>query len=37
MTARASATGEVVVVRELDATPDAAWRAWSDPELVKQW
>jgi uncharacterized protein YndB with AHSA1/START domain len=37
MTGDASAPGAIVVVRELEATPDLAWRAWSDPELVKQW
>ena len=30
-------TGRVVVTREVDAPPEAAWRAWSDPELVRQW
>jgi uncharacterized protein YndB with AHSA1/START domain len=30
-------SAEVVVVRELDAPPEAVWRAWSDPELVRQW
>ena len=37
MSSDASATGEVVVVRELDAPPDVAWRAWSDPEQIRQW
>ncbi len=37
MSGAAPAMGEVVVVRELDIPPAAAWRAWSDPELVKQW
>jgi uncharacterized protein YndB with AHSA1/START domain len=37
MTSDASATSEVVVVRELDAPPEVAWRAWSDPEQVRQW
>ncbi len=37
MTSGASATGEVVVVRELDAPPDLAWRAWSDPRQIRQW
>jgi uncharacterized protein YndB with AHSA1/START domain len=27
----------VVVSRELDAPPEAAWAAWSDPDLVRQW
>lgn len=29
--------GHVEVVRELDAPPREAWRAWSDPELVRRW
>ena len=37
MTRDGSATSEVVVVRELDAPPDLAWRAWSDPEQIRQW
>lgn len=38
MTGDASTTtSEVVVVRELDAPPDQAWRAWSDPEQIRQW
>ena len=37
MTSDAAATGKVVVVRELEATPDVAWRAWSDPEQIQQW
>ena len=37
MTGDAAATGKVVVVRELEATPDVAWRAWSDPEQIQQW
>jgi uncharacterized protein YndB with AHSA1/START domain len=37
MTSDAAASAEVVVVRELDATPEVAWRAWSDPEQIKQW
>lgn len=28
---------EVVVVRELEAAPEVAWRAWSDPEQIRQW
>jgi uncharacterized protein YndB with AHSA1/START domain len=32
-----SATNQVEVVRVLDAPPEVAWRAWSDPEQVKQW
>ena len=37
MSSDASATGAVVVVRELDTPPDVAWRAWSDPEQIRQW
>ncbi|HZA05607.1 MAG TPA: SRPBCC domain-containing protein [Propionibacteriaceae bacterium] len=38
MTGDASTTtSEVLVVRELDAPPDQAWRAWSDPEQIRQW
>jgi uncharacterized protein YndB with AHSA1/START domain len=37
MTAEGSTTYEVRVVRELDAPPEVAWRAWSDPALVRQW
>jgi uncharacterized protein YndB with AHSA1/START domain/dihydrofolate reductase len=37
MTSEASPTSEVVVVRELDAPPEVAWRAWTDPEQVRQW
>ena len=37
MSSDASAAGEVVVVRELDAPPDLAWRAWSDPEQIRPW
>ena len=28
---------EIVIVREFDATRDRVWRAFTDPELVKQW
>ena len=28
---------ELVLGRILDATPDKAWRAWTEPELLKQW
>jgi uncharacterized protein YndB with AHSA1/START domain len=34
---RASDEEVVVVSRELDVPPEMAWRAWSDPENVKQW
>ena len=37
MSSDASATNEVLVVRELDAAPEVAWRAWSDPEQIRQW
>ncbi len=37
MTVDASAPGAVVVVRELEAPSDVAWRAWSDPEQIRQW
>ena len=30
-------SGEVVVTRDIDAAPDAAWRAWSDPDLIRRW
>jgi uncharacterized protein YndB with AHSA1/START domain len=29
--------GSVVVTREIDASPDAVWRAWRDPDLIRQW
>lgn len=28
---------EVVVSRELDVPPEVAWKAWSEPEQVRQW
>lgn len=31
------ATGQVKVSRELNAPPEAAWRAWIDPDQVRQW
>lgn len=27
----------VVVTRDVEAPPEAAWRAWADPELIRQW
>ena len=33
----AAVRGAVVVVREIDAAPDAVWRAWRDPESIRQW
>src|SRR5215213_5815747 len=29
--------GIVAVSRELNASPEAAWRAWSDPDQIRQW
>jgi uncharacterized protein YndB with AHSA1/START domain len=37
MGAETAGTGRVEVVRELDATPEQAWRAWSDAEQVRRW
>jgi uncharacterized protein YndB with AHSA1/START domain len=37
MAADAARAGRVEVVRELDAGPEEAWRAWSDPEQVRRW
>jgi uncharacterized protein YndB with AHSA1/START domain len=28
---------DLTLDRQLDATPEQIWRAWSDPELLKQW
>ena len=28
---------EVVLERSYGASPEAVWRAWTDPELLKQW
>lgn len=28
---------EVIITREFDAPREKVWRAWTDPELVKQW
>jgi uncharacterized protein YndB with AHSA1/START domain len=33
----AAIQGHVVVAREMDASPDAVWRAWRDPDLIRQW
>ncbi len=33
----AAVRGHVVVVREIDASPDAVWRAWRDPDRIRQW
>ncbi len=33
----AAGRGQVVVTREIDAPPGAAWRAWSDPDRIRQW
>lgn len=30
-------TGRVEVVRDLQASAEEAWRAWSDPEQVRRW
>lgn len=37
MSTNAQGAGQVEVVRELDAPPEEAWRAWSDPEQVRRW
>ena len=37
MTNDAAVTSEVAVTRDIDAPPEAAWRAWSDPVLIRQW
>jgi uncharacterized protein YndB with AHSA1/START domain len=29
--------GRVVVTRELDAPPQKAWQAWSDPDQIRNW
>jgi uncharacterized protein YndB with AHSA1/START domain len=28
---------EITLERTYDASPDAVWQAWTDPELLKQW
>ena len=28
---------EVVLERVYDASPEAVWKAWTDPEMLKQW
>ena len=30
-------TQDVVVVRELDAPPEAVWRAWREPDQIRTW
>jgi uncharacterized protein YndB with AHSA1/START domain len=37
MSMNASRAGQVEVVRELDAPPEEAWRAWSNPEQIRRW
>jgi uncharacterized protein YndB with AHSA1/START domain len=37
MTQDGAVQGAVVVVREIDASPDAVWRAWRDPDSIRQW
>jgi uncharacterized protein YndB with AHSA1/START domain len=32
-----TADRELVLTRVIDATPDKVYRAWSEPELLKQW
>jgi uncharacterized protein YndB with AHSA1/START domain len=31
------APGTLAVTRDIDAPPDVAWRAWSDPDRIRQW
>ncbi len=33
----ASSDRELVLARIIDATPDKVYRAWTEPELLKQW
>ncbi|GAA3165579.1 hypothetical protein GCM10010531_17640 [Blastococcus jejuensis] len=37
MTQDSAGSGEVAVTRDVDAPPDVAWRAWSDPDRIRQW
>ena len=37
MTQEAGLSDHVVVTRDIDATPDAVWRAWRDPDRIRQW
>ena len=37
MTASSTADRELVLTRLIDATPDKVYRAWTEPELLKQW
>jgi uncharacterized protein YndB with AHSA1/START domain len=37
MPTTASSTGEVEVVRELDAPPEEVWLAWSNPQQIRRW
>ncbi|MEJ8308703.1 SRPBCC family protein [Agrobacterium larrymoorei] len=32
-----TARHELILMREIDATPEKIFRAWTDPELLKQW
>jgi uncharacterized protein YndB with AHSA1/START domain len=33
----AAVSDAVVVTREIDAPPDAVWRAWRDPDAIRRW
>src|SRR3712207_1409533 len=37
MAHEAAGPGQVVVMREIDAPPEDAWRAWTDPDRIRQW